>query len=114
MTESRQLPNYPAYIILLLMLSPLIILEFDPSIAWSSSFYLKLKEYFGFFMFFQIVLFGFVFAKSIIHYDEIPKGHQKVIIFTSLFFGMALVSLFIAYLGYFNGGLNIFMWLNPG
>ena len=107
----KLLPNYPAYALMLLGLLPLILLEIDPTKA-HGDFFLKVKEYFGFLLLFELTLFGFVFARSISRFDDFSKGHKIPMTFLNLFFGFSLVVLVISWMGYFNGGLFILEWLN--
>lgn len=112
MTESKAKPNYPAYIVLAASFVPFVFLELDPEITLQNSFYNTLLDNFGFLMLFQGILFSFVLAKSIKEYDLIHGINRVVMMALNTLFGFLIVTFFIAYLGYFNAGLNTFIWLN--
>ena len=109
--EKREIPNYLAYGVMLLGLLPLVLLEFDPGMEYET-FYMRLRDYFAFFLLFEVVLFGFVFAKSISRYDFFHKSHVAPMMFLNLILGFSLVVLIISWMGYFNGGLFVLEWLN--
>lgn len=113
-TSKRYLPNYLAYFIIIILISPLIILEIDNSIVAenSSEFYINYKNYIGWIMLFQFILFTFVFAQAIMQYDDIPEKHKMPMVIFSSTLALTLLLQFLSWLGYFNGGLFVFTWLS--
>lgn len=110
-SQARHIPNYPAFIVLLISILPLIFLEFSGNAGNSDFFYLY-KKYFGFAILFQAILLVFVLAKTIMQYDNIPVWHRPPAVLLSLLFTMVFVALLLCWSGYFNGGLYVFEWLN--
>ncbi len=111
--QDVKLPNYPAFFVLLLTFVPLIIIEMSSaSYVFSSDFYNTLRENFGFFLFFQLILYGFTFSQSIIQYDQIPRTHHVGLVVLLSTFGFSIIALIISWMGYFNAGMHTFIWLN--
>jgi hypothetical protein len=111
--QDVRMPNYPAFFVLLLTFVPIIIIEMSTAEKIiESDFFTSLKDNFGFFMFFQIILYGFTFSQSIIQYDQIPKVHHVGLVILLSVFGFSIIALLIAWMGYFNAGMHTFIWLN--
>ena len=111
--QNTAIPNYYAYLILIIFIIPLIMIEFNNQYADKThAFFNGYKSYFGFVLLFQLILFAFVFFKFIMDYDRFSSQHKSIGLLFNLIIGSGLFFQSIAWLGYFNGGLYFFEWLN--
>ena len=110
-TQEKVLPNYPAYVVFILTFIPLVMLELNPEVSVDSGFYSSLKDNFGTFLLFQFILLVLTSAKAIVQYDKIFGVHRQATVLATTFFTFSWGLLLGGYLGYFNAGLNIFLWL---